>query len=94
MKRGGKIEERRSLRELLATPTGKKVLRIAGWTLTGLAAVYLIVLALVVLLQPADRAFTRKEEWITIGLLALPAVIILAFGLVRFLRRRQRKSKV
>lgn len=93
MKRNEK-EERRSLRELLATPVGKKVLRITGWTLTALAAVYLIVLALVVLLQPADRAFTRTEEWITIGLLALPAVIILAIGLIRFLRRKQRKSKV
>ena len=93
MKRNEK-EERRSLRELLATPAGKKVLRITGWTLAALAAVYLIVLALVVLLQPADRAFTRREEWITIGLLALPAVIILAIGLIRFLRRKQRKSKV
>ena len=93
MKRNEK-EERRSLRELLATPAGQKFLRITGWTLAALAAVYLIVLALVVLLQPADRAFTRREEWITIGLLALPAVIILAIGLIRFLRRKQRKSKV
>ena len=93
MKRNEK-EERRSLRELLATPAGQKFLRIAGWTLAALAAVYLIVLALVVLLQPADRAFTRREEWITIGLLALPAVIILAISLIRFLRRKQRKSKV
>ena len=85
-------DERRSLREILATPTGKKVLRIMGWTLEALAAVYLIILALVVILQPADRAFTRTEEWITIGLLALPAVVILIIGLIRFLSRRKRKK--
>ena len=82
-------DERRSLREILATPTGKKVLRIIGWTLVGLSAVYLIILALVVIVQPADRAFTRTEEWITIGLLALPAVVILVIGLIRFLHRRK-----
>ncbi len=86
-------EERRSLRQILATPRAKKVLRVAGRVLAVLAAVYLVVLALVVILQPADRAFTRPEEWLVIGLLALPALVILAVALVRILRRKKHGLK-
>ena len=86
-------KERRSLRHILSTPQAKKVLRIAGWTLTALAALYLVILALVILLQPADRAFVRKDEWIAIALLALPALVILLIGLFRFLHRKKELKK-
>ncbi len=84
--------ERRSLRELLATPAARHALRIAGWTLFGLSAVYLILLAVTVLFQPAGRRFTRPEEWLAIGLLALPALGILAAGGVALIRRRRRRK--
>ena len=92
MKRKDELKERRTLREILSTPTAKKILRIIGWSLFILSVIYLIVLALVVILQPADRAFVRKDEWIAIALLALPAVIILIIGLIRFLQIRKDKK--
>ena len=87
------FSERRSLREILTSPTAKMILRILGWILAGLAAAYLITLAAVVIFQPADRAFTRREEWIAIGLLALPALIIIGIAAARLLiRRKHRRS--
>lgn len=92
MKRKDEPKERRTLREILSTPTAKKILRIIGWSLVALSVIYLIVLALVVIFQPADRAFVRKDEWIAIALLALPAVIIIIIGLIRFLQIRKHKK--
>ena len=86
----GEGRERRSLRQVLAGPRARRVLGILGWVLTGLSAVFLAGLALVVLAQPADRRFTRPEEWLTIGLLALIPLVIVILGVWRLLRRRRR----
>lgn len=84
-----KERERRSLRQILSAPGTRKALRIIGLVLSALSAVWLILLTLAVILQPADRAFTRPEEWLVLALLALPAVLILAAFLILRLRRRQ-----
>ena len=89
-RRDGTPRERRSLREILAAPAARKVLRIIGWTLTGLAAVWLIGLITVVLTQPADRAFTRPEEWIGIALLSAPAILVLLIALIRLILRHRK----
>ncbi len=88
---GGQPKERgrRSLRQILSAPGTRKALRIIGLVLSALSAVWLILLTLAVILQPADRAFTRPEEWLVLALLALPAVLILAAFLILRLRRRQ-----
>lgn len=94
MRRKDKPEkERRTLRQILSTPRAKRIFGVIGWVLAGLSAIFLVTLALVVLTQPADRRFTRPEEWLAIGLLGLIPLVILIIGAVRLLRKRKRRTK-
>ena len=92
MKNEFKRRRRLTLRERLSTPRARRILAIAGIALVALSVIWLTVLAIVVFGQPADRAFTRTDEWITIAILALPAVAVLVAAAI-FARKKTRKKQ-
>ena len=88
-----RAEDRPTLRQRLSSPGWKRFFRIAGLTLVVAACALLLILIITVLTQPADRAFTRPGEWLVIGLIALPAVLILLIALIAGLRWRRKRAR-
>ncbi len=82
------------LKVRLSSPGWKRFFRILRWVLGIASAALLVLLLVTVLTQPSDRSFSRPEEWLAIGLIALPAVFILLCLLIRrLLSGRRGKPK-